>query len=641
MIIKSLLKNILTFGIPVFLLSGCAAPEPEAESPNILFLFTDDQRFSTINAWGYNDVQTPNMDRLAEKGLSFTHTHIMGGTSGAVCMPSRAMLMTGKTLFHLERRGADIPVDHKMMPEVFKNYGYTTFGTGKWHNGKTSYSRAFTDGGKIFFGGMSDHLNVPVFDFDSTGKYPEENKYFAKEFSSELFANEAVGFLDEYSDEAPFFLYVSFTAPHDPRMAPQEFEDLYPRAEIRVPENFLPIHPFDNGEMRIRDEKLAPWPRTPQIVKNHLGAYYAMISHLDTQIGRILDALEKSGRASNTIIVFAGDNGLAVGQHGLMGKQNLYEHSIRVPLIMAGPGIPVSKKTEALCYLNDIFPTLCGLAEISQPQSIEGVSLLPLIKNQKSVVRDDVFYAYLNLQRGIRTAENWKLIKYNVGNEDTTQLFNLNIDPWEINNLAEDEKYSPILNKLTEKLKDYMLAIDDQMDLDKENWGKVKKVLPPTRTDHKGKGKNVKMLTDWSPKYPGNGLAGLTDGEHGLLEVDHPAWQGYEGVDFKAMIDLGEEMSIGYLSSRYLHDPGSWVFLPQQVHYSISLDGNTWNQIGIVDHDIPLKTDKVMFHEFGLQFANQPVKYIKVEAKNLGVCPPWHHGAGGKAWLFVDEVIVK
>ncbi|GAI83201.1 unnamed protein product, partial [marine sediment metagenome] len=177
------------------------------------------------------------------------------------------------------------------------------------------------------FGGMSNHLKVPVYDFDPSGEYPKEKQYTGEKFSSEMFADEAIKFLENDTGDDPFFMYVSFTAPHDPRMAPKEYEEIYPRERIFIPENFMPEHPFDNGEMKIRDEKLAPWPRTEKIVRDHIGAYYAMITHTDAQIGRLVDALEKNGKAENTIIIFAGDNGLAVGQHGLLGKQNLYEHS--------------------------------------------------------------------------------------------------------------------------------------------------------------------------------------------------------------------------------------------------------------------------------------------------------------------------
>ncbi|MFC1502568.1 sulfatase-like hydrolase/transferase [bacterium] len=449
----------------------CAKPRGTGTKPNILFLFTDDQQFDTIQALNNPDIITPNMDRLAERGISFTRAHIMGGTSGAVCMPSRAMLLTGRTLFHLEKRGATIPDNHVMLPELLRQEGYQTFGTGKWHNGKRAFARCFTHGGKIFFGGMSNHLKVPVYDFDPDGEYPKERKYWEDTFSSELFSNEAIRFLENNTADNPFFMYVSYTAPHDPRMAPQSFLELYDPKTISLPDNFLPEHPFDNGEMRIRDEKLAPWPRTPEIVQEHIAAYYAMISHLDHQIGRVLDALEKSGKADNTIIVFASDNGLAVGRHGLLGKQNLYDHSVRVPLIMSGPGIPQGKTADTLCYLLDIYPTLCEYLNLEKPLSVEGKSLAPVLKRRDGKIRDSLFLAYTKLQRGVRTDDDWKLIKYMVKGQEMTQLFNVRNDPQEMHNLIGDPHFSRRREILTAMLKRHMDDLDDFCDLDKSNWG--------------------------------------------------------------------------------------------------------------------------------------------------------------------------
>ncbi len=281
--------------------------------------------------------------------------------------PSRAMLNTGRNLYHVPLDCGDYPT----MPQTLREVGYTTFGTGKWHNQPASYARSFTDGGSIFFGGMSNHSEVPCHDFDSSGEYSAERQYVGKSFSSELFSDAAINFLEGYEDEAPFYAYVSYTAPHDPRMAPREYANLYDPGAMEVPENFAPEHPFDNGELRIRDEMLAPFPRTPEIVQEHIAAYYAMITHVDAHLGRVLDALEATGRADNTIVVFAGDNGLAVGQHGLFGKQSMYEHSIRVPLVMAGPGVPVGVTRGGACYLHDVFPTLCDLTGLDVPGSVE------------------------------------------------------------------------------------------------------------------------------------------------------------------------------------------------------------------------------------------------------------------------------
>ena len=202
------------------------------------------------------------------------------------------------------------------------------------------------------------------------------------------------------------------------------------------------MHPFDNGEMKGRDESLAPWPRTPRVAREHIAAYYAMITHVDAQIGRVLQALEETGHARNTIVIFAADNGLAVGQHGLWGKQNLYDHSIRVPLVIGGPGLPRGRRTDGLCYLLDLFPTLCDLTGVQAPPTVEGRSLLPLLKNPKARVRDSVYFAYRHFQRAVRT-EEWKLMVYNVADRRTTQLFHIRHDPMERTNLDGRTPHTP------------------------------------------------------------------------------------------------------------------------------------------------------------------------------------------------------
>ena len=177
-----------------------------------------------------------------------------------------------------------------------------------------------------------------------------------------MFADAATEFLQNHDGKKPFFAYVAFTAPHDPRQPPPSYRERYYRNLPPAPANFLPQLPFDNGMMRGgRDENLAAWPRTEAVIRDQLAEYYGLITHMDEQIGRILAALEKSGQADNTIIIFAADNGLALGSHGLLGKQSVFEHSMRTPLIIAGPGIPRGKSTRAFTYLLDLFPTLCDV----------------------------------------------------------------------------------------------------------------------------------------------------------------------------------------------------------------------------------------------------------------------------------------
>ena len=438
--------------------------------PNVLFFFTDDQRFDTIRSLGNDQICTPNLDSLVGRGTTLQNAYIMGGTCPAVCMPSRAMLMSGRTLFHLQGSGEDIPAEHITLGEVFQRAGYDTFGTGKWHNGPASYARSFTHGGEIFFGGMDDHWNVPACDFDPSGKYPElkshpwdpgvgqiENRMKSFDHikrgkhSSELFADKAVEFLLNRDQEKPFFMYVSFMAPHDPRTMPQKFLNMYDPDKILLPDNYLPEHPFDNGEMRVRDELLEEWPRRPERIRRHVAEYYAMISHLDNEVGRVLDALKATKEFENTIVVFAGDNGLALGRHGLMGKQSNYDHSVHVPLIFAGPGIPEGQKRPAFCYLIDIFPTLCNLTGLHTPSTVEGESLVPALRDPREKIRDYLLFAYGDVQRSVM-GRRFKLIEYVVKGKRTTQLFDLHEDPSELRNLASLSEYSKKLTELRKEL---------------------------------------------------------------------------------------------------------------------------------------------------------------------------------------------
>jgi arylsulfatase A-like enzyme len=437
-------------------LPGCASIDQvgraERKQPNIIFFLTDDQRFDTIRELGNKHIVTPNMDSLVRNGTTFTNAHIMGSNSGAVCIPSRAMLLTGRTLFQLQGQGNVIPQEHVTLPEVLRKAGYTTFHTGKWHQDPKTLARCFSDGAKIFFGGMTDQFNVPVFDFDPAGKYPKEKKYIEEgKHSSELFSDAAVQFLQSYKGEKPFFLYIAYTAPHDPRDMPTEYLDMYEPEKVALPKNFMHEHPFDNGEMAVRDEKLAAWPRTPQEIRRHIAAYYAMITHLDAQIGQVLAALKQTEYASSTIIIFAADNGLAVGSHGLMGKQNLYEHSVHVPLVISGPGISRDQKCDAFCYLLDIYPTVCNLTGLPTPSSVEGRSLVPIIQGREHKGRDTLFFAYKDVQRGVRD-ERYKLIEYLVNGKSTTQLFDLQLDGCEVNNLADSPSHIEHLQRLRREL---------------------------------------------------------------------------------------------------------------------------------------------------------------------------------------------
>jgi len=419
--------------------SAAAGAPAAADKPNVLFIFTDDQRWDTIGALGNAEIKTPNLDRLVEEGFTFDNTYCMGSMVGAVCLPSRTMLATGRSLWRIPRNpgGKTAPPDVPLLPVLMNQAGYATFHCGKAGNACTFSNAAF-------------ETNIIM------GKRSAD--------SATECADRAIEFLKRYDGARPFFMYLAPPVPHDPRLAPDEFVRLYDPAKITLSRNFMPQHPFDNGELRIRDEMLAAFPRTPEEMRRHLADYYATISHLDYEVGRILDAVKARGWSQNTIVIFSSDQGLAVGgRHGLMGKQNLYEH-VKPPLVFVGPGIPHGR-SEALVYLYDLFPTICQLAGAPVPAVVEGKSLLPVIEGRQAGVRDWLLGAYKGCQRMVRDGR-WKLLAYNAGGVKNVQLFDLAHDPDELNNLADDPKYAAERRRMEELLARARKEFGDPVDFD-------------------------------------------------------------------------------------------------------------------------------------------------------------------------------
>ncbi len=455
--------------------------------PNVLFLFADDQCFETIGSLGLTDIDTPNLDRLASRGTQFSRAYNMGSWSGAVCVASRHMLITGRHIWRAQtasqtlRSGKKSTDEQKaalekefnnLWPQVMGRAGYQTFFTGKWHI-QAPADKAFQVTRHIR-GGMpkqtSQGYNRPLPDKpDPWSPYDEKFGGFWEggKHWSEVVADDAVGYIGTAKkDERPFFMYIAFNAPHDPRQAPKEYVDRYPLSRIQVPENYLDEYPYKDAigcSAKLRDEKLGPFPRTHHAVKIHRQEYYAIIEHMDAQIGRILDALDASGQAENTYIFFTADHGLAVGHHGLFGKQNLYDHSTHVPFIAVGPGIKASHKIDAPIYLQDVMATSLDIAGAKRPKQVEFQSLLPLLsgKTTESEVRA-VYGAYLGLQRSV-TVGNWKLILY--PKISKTRLYNIKRDPLEMKDLADNKKTEKVIKRLYKRLLNLQKANNDSLDL--------------------------------------------------------------------------------------------------------------------------------------------------------------------------------
>jgi arylsulfatase A-like enzyme len=328
--------------------------------------------------------------------------------------------------------------------------------SGKWHNTPASVGKSFQRARSVFTGGMTDPMQAKLGHLENGAM---SSPKLSEKHACAVFADEAIAFIKEKHDQ-PFFCYVPFDGPHDPHIVPADFPITYDPEKIPLPLNFLPQHPFDNGEMTIRDEVLLPFPRTSLQVRTMIAEYYRYISYLDAQVGRVLDALDASPHAKNTFVVFAADSGVARGRHGLIGKQNLYEHSMRVPLIIGGPGIPANKTTEAMCYLFDVLPTLGALTSVTGPKTSEGLDLTPTLRDPAKPARTSLMFAYRDVQRGLRD-DRWKLIRY--PQVDRTQLFDLRNDPHEMTDLANKPEHAERVRTMMASLAAEMKRLNDPL----------------------------------------------------------------------------------------------------------------------------------------------------------------------------------
>lgn len=471
-ILNATSKAVLTVMCGLLLFSGC---NEKPSKPNILFIFADDQAYNTIHAHGNNEIITPNLDKLTREGVTFTHAYNMGAWHGAVCVASRTMLNTGRFVWRAhknELRLKELAHKRQLWSQMMEDAGYETYFSGKWHV-KVSPDSIFNHVSHIRPGmpnqteagynrpieGQKDIWSPYDLSFDGFWK---GGKHW-----SEVLADDAEVFLDSAAkSDKPFFMYLAFNAPHDPRQSPKEYVDKYPAENIAIPESYAPEYPY-MGKIgygqNLRDERLAPYPRTEYAVKVNRQEYYAIITHMDDQIKRIIAALEKTGKKDNTYIFFTADHGLACGAHGLMGKQSMYDHSIRPPMIVIGPDIPKNQQSDADVYLQDVMASALDLAGVEKPEFVEFNSLIDLAKiNAEKGNYGAIYGCYTDAQRMIRK-EGYKLIVY--PNAEATLLFDMVNDPLELTNLSEQEKHSELKQTLFNDLLELQVQMEDTTDI--------------------------------------------------------------------------------------------------------------------------------------------------------------------------------
>ncbi len=411
-----------------------------ADRPNILFINVDDQSPFDFKFYNPNSaLQSPTIDRLAAQGMVFDAAYHMGSFSGAVCTPSRHMIMCGRTVWHLpispgamQKNLCPTYLEKSTLAAVFNRAGYKTMRTGKQGNSYAAANQQFTVLKEATKRG----------DTDDTG--------------SAWHAEQVLDYLQQREtnqDKEPFLIDFGFSHPHDTRDGKPELLAKYgavnhadqkkgpsvnPRAPA-LPISYLPAHPFNHGDMAVRDEVAVSgvWGnRDEGTIRNELGREFACSENIDSLIGRVLAKLQAMGELDNTYIIYTSDHGMAMGRHGLQGKQNLYEHTWRVPLVVKGPGIKPGSRAKGNVYLLDLLATMCDLAGVKPPDSNEGISFKSVLEGKADTVRDVLYGVYSGGDKpGIRCVRkgDWKLIKYDVqnGKVHETQLFNLADNPHE------------------------------------------------------------------------------------------------------------------------------------------------------------------------------------------------------------------
>jgi arylsulfatase len=647
----------LCFTLLLFI--GCI--NNKSTQPNIIIIFTDDQGYADLGSYGAIGFETPNIDKLAKEGIRFTDFQV----SQAVCSASRAALLTGAYSERVSVRGAynhtsriGLNPNETTIAEILKPLGYATSIVGKWHLGHHEMFLPLQQGFDEYMGIPYSNDMWPV-DYDGTpiantdhplSFYPQLPFYEGNNKVEEIqtlsdqneltkrYTKRAVDFINRNKNN-PFFLYLPHSMPHVPLGVSSEFKG-----------------------------------------KSKQGMYGDVMMEIDWSVGQIMKALSENGIDENTLVIFTSDNGpwLNYGNHAgsvgnlREGKGTMWEGGSRVPCIMRWPKkIPKGHVSNQLAATIDILPTIAAVTGAKLPDyPIDGINIESIIYGDSiNNPRNEYYYYYsgdlIAVRRGkmklvfphtYRSYEGYApgsdgypaiyegvLGRYASGKSELS-LYDLNIDRSEEKNIISQhpeivKELQLLGNKARLSFGDKLKGVKGeevrpigQLDIDRPK--------SELKSNHLGVGKSIQLKKSYSIKYSGNGNNTVINGMLGTLDHNDGNWQGYEENDFEAVIDLGELVSINQISCSFLKRQSSWIFSPSEVNISMSKDGISF--VLVKNFSNATKENPAYEIKTFLQnFEKFKTRYIKVNAKNLKVCPDWHPGKGGKAWLFIDEIVIK
>ncbi len=680
------------FFVSLFILTlvGCDISKQKSENrPNIIFIMADDHAYQAISCYGDSLNSTPNIDKLARSGLRFNKSFC----TNSICAPSRAVILTG-TYSHINGHIDNYTTfdgSQLTFPKLLQKAGYQTAMVGKWHLKSDPTGFDYWN----ILPGQGQYYNP---DFIENGVKKRIPGYV-----TDITTDIALEWINKRDEEKPFCLLLHHKAPHRNWMPAPEYLSKYDSIQFQIPRTFfddystrgyaareqkmelgrhmmmaydlkVPDYHGDNNsgleswkfifdrmdsvqqdfwnqayfyknkamiDANLSAEDLKKWK-----YQRYMQDYLSCIASVDDNIGRVIEYLEERGLVENTIIVYTSDQGFYLGEHGWFDKRFMYEQSLRMPLIISYPkNIVASGVNENLVLNLDFAPTFLDYAGVEIPERMQGKSLRNILEsNPNNSWRDAVYYRYyeypgphsVKRHYGIRT-NRYKLIHFYY-DEDYWELYDLVVDPDEVNNIYENEEYLELIQVL--KLRLYELQ-NDYLDTEEDRF------LPAgnIEVDHIAWGCPVKLKYPNNKKYTGGSKNALTDGrklsDSGNYSHDFSVWQGFEGDDLEAVIDFNKETVITSISCGFLQNRSSWIFRPDKVSFYVSENGIDYSLLEEVKANISAKSTDVKRINVSVETEQMKVRYIKVLASNMGICPDWHIGKGKKAWLFVDEIEVN
>ncbi len=658
---------------------------------NILFIMSDDHAYQAISCYDNKLINTPNIDRIAREGCRFINSFC----TNSICGPSRAVLLTGK---YSHKNGfidntSSFDGQQVTFPKILQKNGYQTAVIGKWHLKSDPTGFNFWS----ILPGQGDYYNP---DFIEMGNRIKINGYV-----TDLIADKSIGWLKERDNSKPFCLLMHNKAPHRNWLPSLKYISLFEDKEFPIPSTYFDDYKTRSlaapeSEMSVsrnmsmdydlkvdlkKDEVTDPtrerimgdywegiyarmtederkeWDKVYKKrseeyralklkgadldkwkYQQYMKDYLRCVVSVDENVGKVLNYLDENNLANNTLVIYTSDQGFYLGEHGWFDKRFMYEQSLRMPLLMRLPGVIKPHTDNENMVMNlDFAPTFLDYAGVNAPKEMQGSSLRPVLEqNIFAKTRDAIYYHYFEFPAvhmvkrhyGIRT-KKYKLIHFYY-NIDAWELYDLEKDPDELNNVYGNAEYKSITENLKKKLYSLQKKYDDV---------DYKKYLPKQtfKISHKGIGLAYTLANAPAPKYNGNITDGMVYPEGELYNVPFKGWLGVQEKDFILEMDTSTVNPVSEIKIGFLQATESWIFMPRYITLYASYDGTNFEKVKTIRNNIPDRQSGPFKKTYTFDMKNKNVKKIRITAKSIGKCPPWHEGAGGKAWIFTDELIIE